>query len=467
MGIMTEKSLELANFLKNHSIFHVLEMNVLESLSLLFSETVAGPGQIIFREGDAPDGLYVIRSGSVAVLQGKSESKVIAYLTAGECFGEMAFEHDSPRTATIRVPEEATILFLPAAAVKEISRKFPAVKTKISEVIQKRSAGRATFKAPGLQGNLAFFDLPTVLQTVLASRQNGVLSLYRQSGRSVGKIIMKDSSISSAEYAHLSGEHALYELLNSSEPLDFTFDQIDVSDFPAHKDLSGRPPHMLLIEGARRADELPKLLQSAGWPSSIYVQIKNVPDLSAFGTERRDLLRTLWNLIEMGCNTESICRQVPYDRYAVLGLLDEILKANWIKRENGPKATDEIARRTGQYRKPNLNELMTREHNLGEKSSGTMERPVELVRVINAFNGLSTNLGLLYGKGEVRSILQEALQKASKLFPVLSGLRVHIDSPCLDMRATSAEFSESQDSVAGILLLGNYLMELLVKSHNF
>ena len=127
MGTMTEKTQELANFLKNHSIFGMLEMSVLENLSLLFSETTYGPGQIIFREGDLPDGLYVIKSGSVAVLHGKSESKVLAYLTAGECFGEMATVQDSPRTATIRVPEEAVVLRLPTAALKEVAHKFPAV----------------------------------------------------------------------------------------------------------------------------------------------------------------------------------------------------------------------------------------------------------------------------------------------------------------------------------------------------
>lgn len=470
MGTMTEKSLELANFLKSQSIFQVLDMNVLESLSVLFSEIVCGPGQLIFREGDAPDGVYVVRSGSVAVIEGKSESKVIAYLTAGECFGEMAVLQDSPRTATIRVPEEAVVLRLPTPALKELTRKFPAFTSKISDIVQSRLSGRVSFKPPGLQGNLAFFDLPTVIQAVLGSRQNGVLSLFGGNGREVGRVTLKKSMISSACFGHLKGEAALYELMNSSEPLEFTFDHIDEIETADDSDLLKRPPHMLLIEGARRADELPKLIVSTGWPSSLYEQVKAVPDLNAFGAERRDLLRTLWSLIEMGCNTESICKQLSNDRYSVLTLLDEMLKADWLRKEDGPKATDEILRRTGQFKKPTMAELMKYAKNADQqdddKFSGTYERPKELVRVINAFNGCATNLGLLYGKGEVRAVLQESLLKASKVFPVLSGLKVHVDSPCLDMRRASAEFSESADSVAGILLLGNYLMGQLVKSQN-
>ncbi len=463
MGTLTEKNLELAEFLKTQSIFQVLEQSVVESLSVLFSEIVCGPGQIIFREGDAPDGLYVVKSGSVAVLK---EKKVIAYLTAGECFGEMAIVQETPRTATIRVPEEAIVLRLPTSALKEVTRNFPAITEKITDVIERRSQGRTTFKPPGLQGNLAFFDLPTVIQTVISSKQDGILSLYGRTGRTIGKLILKASSIADASFDHLKGEHALYELLNSTEPLDFTFDQMDCNDTEADKNLIRRPPHMLLIEGARRADELAKLLENVGWPGAMYIQLKTVPDLAQF-PERKDLLRSLWNLIEMGCNTESICRQIPYDRYSILSILDEILNLKWVRMEAGPKATDEIKRRTGQYSKPNLQELMKKSSGTAKSTSSiSMDKPLELVRVINSFNGISTNLGTLYGKVEVRMILLEALAKAVRVFPVLQGLKVHIDSPCLDMRSASSEFSESPDSVAGILLLGNYLMDLLVKMQN-
>ncbi|MBX9689789.1 MAG: cyclic nucleotide-binding domain-containing protein [Candidatus Obscuribacterales bacterium] len=465
---MTEKNLEVAEFLKNESIFNVLEMNVLESLSLLFHETVCGPGHIVFREGQEPDGLYVIKSGSVAVLQG-SPAKVLAYLTAGECFGEMAVIKDGPRNATVRVPEEATVLRLPGAALKEVAHQFPALTSKITEIIEKRSSGRVSFKPPGLQGNLAFFDLPTVIQTIVGSRQNGVLTLYGRGGRKVGRMILKNASISAASFDHLRGEHALYELMNSSDPLDFTFDRLETADSEIDAELSKRPPHMLMIEGARRADELPKLMKSVGWPSSIYEQLKTVPDLASLGTERRELLRSMWNLVEMGCNTDSICKQLPADRYAILTLLEEILNLNWVKKVPGPKVTDELKRRTGQIAKPNLEDLKKQAMGVSsrtEKRTGTMEHPAELVRVINSFNAVSSNLGMLYGKLEVRMVLQEALAKVSKIFPTLSGLRIHIDNPCLDMRGVSSEFSESPDTIAGILLLGNYLMDLLVRMQN-
>jgi hypothetical protein len=467
MSTLTEKDLEVAEFLKHQSIFQVLDMNELENLCLLFSETVCGPGHIIFSEGDTPDGLYVIKSGNVAVLKGKPHPKVIAYLTAGECFGEMAELQDTPRTATIRVPEEAIVLRLPTASLREVTRKYPLVAAKIADIISQRAAEKGNFKPPGLQGNLAFFDLPTVIQTVIASRQEGILSLFGRSGRVVGRLILKNSAIAAASFDHLHGDQALYSLINSSDPLDFTFDQVSTNDHEADAELQGRPPHMLLIEGARRADELPKLMKVTGWPSSLYMQVQMVPDLNLFGHDRRDFFRSLWSLIEMGCNTESICKQLPYDRFTVLNGLNDCLNAKWIKRIDGPKATDELRRKTGQYVKPSLEDIMAyAAMSAREKTSGAQDKPYELVKVINAFNGVSTNLGLLYGKVEVRMLLQEALAKASRTFPVLKGLRVHIDSPCLDMRCASAEFASSADSESALLLIGNHLMDLLLKMQN-
>ena len=464
MTTQSEKSREIAEFLKHHSIFQVLDKNILESLSPLFTELECGPGRIVFSEGDDADALYVIKSGSVAVLQTKPQQRVIAYLTAGECFGEMAIVTDLPRNATIRVPEEAVVLRLPIAAFKELSRRFPKITGEITDVIGRRSVGNTPFKAPGLQGNLAFFDLPTVIQTVISSRQNGMLSLFGRNGRVVGQLVLKNSAIATASFDQLSGEYALYELMMSSDPLDFTFDQQQVHTGEVDMELLRRPPHMLMIEGARRADELPRLMKDVGWPNSTYTPLKSVPDLAKFG-DRRELVRTLWTLIEMGGNTETICKQIPFDRYAVLGALDEMIKSNLLSIEPGRKITEEYRRRTSQVMKPKLNATATALEK-APKLDDLADSPTELLKIVNSLNLVTSNLGIIYGKVEVRMLLLESLAKASKLFPVLIGLKVHVDSPCLDLRGASAEFSHSSEAITGMLLVSNLFLDLLVKLQN-
>ncbi|HVT56827.1 MAG TPA: cyclic nucleotide-binding domain-containing protein [Thermoanaerobaculia bacterium] len=59
-------------------------------------------GQVVFREGDPGDAFYLIRSGQVKVakLSGGREL-VLAYLVAGNFFGETALLPEAPRTASV------------------------------------------------------------------------------------------------------------------------------------------------------------------------------------------------------------------------------------------------------------------------------------------------------------------------------------------------------------------------------
>ncbi|HUP31268.1 MAG TPA: cyclic nucleotide-binding domain-containing protein, partial [Usitatibacter sp.] len=62
-----------------------------------------GGGEVLFTEGDAPDGLYLIRRGSVTISRRIAGREVVlSYLSAGNYVGEMALLSESPRTATVK-----------------------------------------------------------------------------------------------------------------------------------------------------------------------------------------------------------------------------------------------------------------------------------------------------------------------------------------------------------------------------
>jgi CRP/FNR family cyclic AMP-dependent transcriptional regulator len=57
----------------------------------------ARAGEIIFKEGDEAEQLFVIRSGKIRIQLG---NRTLAELSANSIFGEMALIDDAPRSAT-------------------------------------------------------------------------------------------------------------------------------------------------------------------------------------------------------------------------------------------------------------------------------------------------------------------------------------------------------------------------------
>ena len=83
-------------------------------------------GDIIFREGDASDAMYVIKKGSVAITKAKGSSDIeLAVLGPGEMLGEMAFFDGKPRSAGAKAKTDAVIVKLPFSALYAQFKTFP------------------------------------------------------------------------------------------------------------------------------------------------------------------------------------------------------------------------------------------------------------------------------------------------------------------------------------------------------
>lgn len=84
----------------------------LESLAEFLSPVNFQDGAIVFQEGSAGDSLYFISTGHIRICKKISadNTKDLAILGPGDCFGEMAMIEDSPRSATAAAAGE-TVLF--------------------------------------------------------------------------------------------------------------------------------------------------------------------------------------------------------------------------------------------------------------------------------------------------------------------------------------------------------------------
>lgn len=96
-------------------------------------------GDIIFKEGEAGEELFLILEGSVTVSKEiGGTQKVLAILQAGDIFGEMAIFEDKPRSATIIAYNLTKILALNISNFKTIFQMHPSWPLNLVESFAKR-----------------------------------------------------------------------------------------------------------------------------------------------------------------------------------------------------------------------------------------------------------------------------------------------------------------------------------------
>jgi len=99
-----------------------------------------GPGEIIFREGDEGRHVYVLKSGTVEVLQKGPDriDHVLARLQSGDHFGEMALIHKAPRTATIRTASEVHVYKMNPTSFVSLYTHLPGFRGHFQNVMEAR-----------------------------------------------------------------------------------------------------------------------------------------------------------------------------------------------------------------------------------------------------------------------------------------------------------------------------------------
>ena len=96
-------------------------------------------GEVLFREGEPGDVMYVLHSGAVKITKRiGDEDKPLAVLTAGEFCGEMAILNDKPRTATAMVVEDADCLVVDGHTLEAMVANSAEIALRLIKKLAKR-----------------------------------------------------------------------------------------------------------------------------------------------------------------------------------------------------------------------------------------------------------------------------------------------------------------------------------------
>ena len=125
--------MEDVNLLKHIPLFKDFRTTELLSVNMVARSRTYEPGEIIVKEKAKGDGVFIIKRGIVRVVKTDSfgEEHLLAYLPAGEYFGEISLVDRAPRSASVIAEEESECVVIKhtdfqnlIAGNKEISASF-------------------------------------------------------------------------------------------------------------------------------------------------------------------------------------------------------------------------------------------------------------------------------------------------------------------------------------------------------
>jgi thioredoxin reductase/CRP-like cAMP-binding protein/Fe-S-cluster-containing hydrogenase component 2 len=168
-----------------------------------------GANDVLFKEGDPADGLYLIRRGSVTVSRHVGDRDVVlSYVPAGNFVGEMALSSLAPRSATVRAAVASEAIVLNASHVTEVMARNTVVRKKVDVQQFDRIRSNEAMVTMGKGNDLITFlvgqgigEATDVLlideslcircdncETACASTHHGTSRLNREAGPNFGSI---------------------------------------------------------------------------------------------------------------------------------------------------------------------------------------------------------------------------------------------------------------------------------------
>ena len=213
----------------------------------------------------------------------------------------------------------------------EIAEKFP--DEDVSKVAAAALQARANVAKQGpsapdgssasLTGDLQFFGLPAVLQSLADNQATGIVTLSsKQAGHTTGKILFMEGKFADAQAGPLRGPDALYQLLE--RPIVGTFAFVPQPPFSVKTKSEPQAVMSLLLEGIRRHDELKQT--SVVVPDDLALKptaVRPSPD-----PEETDpaVIREVWLKASTGGRVAEWEAQIGADAYRVRRLI-----ARWLE----------------------------------------------------------------------------------------------------------------------------------------
>ena len=133
---------ELNAFLAGIPLFASLDESIRLELAAELEPVHVAAGEVIFRQGDAGDGLFLVVSGrlrvSVAADGTEASERMLYDIGRGAIVGEMALLTDRPRAATVQAVRDSDLLLLRVSSFRSLLERSPALVSGVMRLLADR-----------------------------------------------------------------------------------------------------------------------------------------------------------------------------------------------------------------------------------------------------------------------------------------------------------------------------------------
>src|SRR5438128_2023489 len=164
-------------FLKECDVFLYLDDDLVRRILARGEVVTLPPGAKLFDIGHPADRFYVVKSGVVEICRPSAESpeemRPVAYLGSSDSMGEMTMVTGTSHGSLARLPEGGEVFQLTRKEFLRLIDEYPKFAKSLMLLFAQRLESRVKdmrIAKRHLHGNLRFFDLPTVIQTIIASK---------------------------------------------------------------------------------------------------------------------------------------------------------------------------------------------------------------------------------------------------------------------------------------------------------
>jgi cAMP-dependent protein kinase regulator len=134
--------------LRSTPLLSGLDGEQLEALVEKIELVTLDPGEVLFREGDTGDSLFIISEGEVAVVSEGPPRAELSRLLPGSFFGEVALITETPRSATIAAVTRTELLAIDRDVVRALVAEHPDTLRVILRFIRNRLVEKVIQTSP-------------------------------------------------------------------------------------------------------------------------------------------------------------------------------------------------------------------------------------------------------------------------------------------------------------------------------